>query len=94
MDQYGGDMDAFLADLGDATKVTAVISENFNSVELLGLRELMVERDIRKINEYEREWLASHAGPQIPKFSAAGWRQRLEDLTAGKRDRFYDKPTY
>jgi len=92
--QYDGDLDAFLSDLGDATNVTAVISENFNSVELLGLRELMVKRDIRKIREYERKWLASHEEPRIPKFSAAGWRQRLEDLISGKRDGFYDKPTY
>jgi len=94
MEQYDGDLDAFLADLGDATKVTAVISENFNSVELLGLRELMVERDMRKLREYERKWLSTHDEPRIPKFSSSGWRQRLEDLTAGKRDRFYDQPTY
>jgi radical SAM superfamily enzyme YgiQ (UPF0313 family) len=93
-EQYDGDLEAFLIDLGDATKVTAVISENFTSVELLGLRELMVERDIRKIKEYEQIWMASHDAPRIPKFSSAGWRKRVEELTAGKRDSFFDRPSY
>lgn len=51
--QYGGDLEAFLLDLGDATKITAVISKEFNTVELLGLRELMVKHDLRRIGEYE-----------------------------------------
>ena len=52
--QYGGDLEAYLLDLGDATKITAVISENFNAVELLGLREAMVNFDYKHIREYER----------------------------------------
>ncbi len=56
LEQYGGNLEAFLLDLGDATKLTAVISKNFNAVELLGLRELMVNRDLRRINEYEKIW--------------------------------------
>ena len=68
LEQYGGDMEAFLLDLGDATKVTAVISENFNAVELLGLRELMVNRDLKRINEYEEMWRRSHGEPVIPDF--------------------------
>ena len=36
--------------------MTAVISENFNAVELYGLRELMMRLDYRRIAEYEREW--------------------------------------
>jgi anaerobic magnesium-protoporphyrin IX monomethyl ester cyclase len=54
LDQYGGDLEAYLLDLGDATKITAVISENFNAVELLGLREAMVNFDYKHIREYER----------------------------------------
>jgi anaerobic magnesium-protoporphyrin IX monomethyl ester cyclase len=53
LEQYGGNLEDYLLDLGDATKITAVISKNFNAVELLGLRELMVSRDIRRIKEYE-----------------------------------------
>jgi radical SAM superfamily enzyme YgiQ (UPF0313 family) len=58
--QYGGDLEAFLLDLGDATRVTAVISKKFNAVELYGLRELMVLRDLRRIDEYEAEWNRLH----------------------------------
>jgi radical SAM superfamily enzyme YgiQ (UPF0313 family) len=54
LEQYGGDLEAFLLDLGDATKVTAVIATNFNAVELYGLRELMVNRDYKRLEEYER----------------------------------------
>ncbi|MEE2754763.1 MAG: B12-binding domain-containing radical SAM protein, partial [Candidatus Latescibacterota bacterium] len=54
--QYGGDLEAFLLDLGDATKVTAVISEKFNAVELYGLRELMVNRDFRSLDAYEAQY--------------------------------------
>lgn len=68
LEQYDGDLEAFLLDLGDATKITAVISENFNAVELLGLRELMVKRDLKRINEYERIWKGIHGEPVIPDF--------------------------
>jgi radical SAM superfamily enzyme YgiQ (UPF0313 family) len=68
LEQYGGDLEAFLLDLGDATSVTAVISENFNAVELIGLRELMVRRDLKRINEYEKVWKAQHGEPVLPDF--------------------------
>jgi radical SAM superfamily enzyme YgiQ (UPF0313 family) len=58
--QYGGDLEAFVLDLGDATRVTAVISKKFNAVELYGLRELMVLRDLKRIDEYEAEWNRLH----------------------------------
>ena len=53
LEQYDGNLEEFLLDLGDATKITAVISKNFNAVELLGLRELMVNRDVKRIEEYK-----------------------------------------
>ncbi len=62
LEQYKGDLDRFLRDLGDATKVTAIISENFNAVELYGLRELMIQGDYERIAEYEREWRQSRPG--------------------------------
>ena len=60
LEQYDGDLDRFLLSLGDATEVTAVISENFNAVELYGLRELMVRFDYKRITEYEHEWQIQH----------------------------------
>ena len=55
-------------EVGDATKITAVIAENFNAVELLGLRELMLNRDMKRIDEYEKTWRAQHGEPVIPDF--------------------------
>jgi radical SAM superfamily enzyme YgiQ (UPF0313 family) len=49
--QYGGDLESFLLDVGDATRVTATLGK-FNKVELYGLRELMVQRDVRGIKAY------------------------------------------
>jgi radical SAM superfamily enzyme YgiQ (UPF0313 family) len=60
LEQYGGDLEAFILDLGDATRVTAVICKKFNAVELYGLRELMVLRDLRHIAEYETDWNKRH----------------------------------
>jgi len=68
LEQYHGDLEAFLLDLGDATKITAVISENFNAVELLGLRELMLNHDLKHLDEYERVWRQRHGEPFIPNF--------------------------
>ncbi len=58
--QYGGDLEKFLLELGDATNVTAVISENFNALELYGLRELMIRFDYDRLASYEREWKLHH----------------------------------
>lgn len=61
--QYGGDLEKFVLDLGDATKITGVISQNFNAVELLGLREMMLMKDKKRIDEYEQIWRANHRIP-------------------------------
>jgi anaerobic magnesium-protoporphyrin IX monomethyl ester cyclase len=61
--QYGGDLEAFILDLGDASRISAVISHNFNAVELLGLRELMLKGDRKKIDEYEKLWRRHHGIP-------------------------------
>jgi hypothetical protein len=80
LEQYGGDLEAFILDLGDASKISAVISHNFNAVELIGLRDLMLNFDTRKIDEYEKEWRRTHRVPAgapstlytEPKIAAAG----------------------
>ena len=56
LEQYDGDLEAFLLDLGDATTLTATISHNFNGVELLGLRELLALGDRRKIEQHRAIW--------------------------------------
>ena len=60
LEQYDGNLEKYILDLGDATRVTAVISHNFNAVELLGLRELMVNFDYKHIREYEKYWRVAH----------------------------------
>ncbi|HYB97252.1 MAG TPA: radical SAM protein [Vicinamibacterales bacterium] len=60
LEQYDGDLDRFLLDLGDATRVTARICHNFDAVELYGLRELMVNFDYKRIAEYEAKWRLIH----------------------------------
>jgi hypothetical protein len=57
IEQYDGDLERFLLDLGDATKVTGVICHNFDAVELYGLRELMMNFDYKRIHEYEIKWM-------------------------------------
>jgi radical SAM superfamily enzyme YgiQ (UPF0313 family) len=62
-EQYNGDLEAFLLDVGDASSISAVISANFNAVELLGLRELMLKMDYGKLNAYEKIWRKNHNIP-------------------------------
>ena len=57
------DLEAFILDLGDASRVSAVISKNFNAVELIGLREMMMHRQYDKIDQYEQEWRRKHKIP-------------------------------
>jgi anaerobic magnesium-protoporphyrin IX monomethyl ester cyclase len=58
--QYEGDLEKYVLDLGDATRITALISHNFNAAELLGLRELMMAFDYKRIREYEAYWRRNH----------------------------------
>lgn len=62
--QYDGNLESYILDLGDATKMTAVISHNFNAVELLGLRDLMMDFDYKRIAEYEVYWRKAHSIPE------------------------------
>lgn len=73
--QYDGDLEAFIVDLGDASQISAIISHNFNAVELVGLREMMLNRDFRRIDEYERLWRRHHgvaAGAPSTLYPGAG----------------------
>lgn len=76
LEQYDGDLERFLLDLGDATDITAVISESFNSLELYGLRELMVRFDYKRIQEFEREWRKIHPDTDAVKLAEERERSR------------------
>ena len=58
------DLEAYIVDLGDASRISAVISKNFNAVELIGLREMMLHRQYDKIDPYEKEWTQKHKIPE------------------------------
>lgn len=75
-EQYDGDIEKFLLHLGDATQVTAVISEIFNALELYGLRELMIRFDYKRIAEYEGEWKKQHPDPDAIKRAEESERRR------------------
>lgn len=55
-EQYDGDLERYVADLGDATKITAVISHNFTGLELLGLQEIVAQRNLRILEQAEKHW--------------------------------------
>lgn len=59
-EQYDGDLEKFILEVGDASSISAVISQNFNAVELIGLRDMMVNGEHRLIDEYEKVWRRNH----------------------------------
>lgn len=56
IEQYNGNLESFVEDLGDASKITAVISEKFSGMQLLGLQQIIEKRDIRLLDQAERHW--------------------------------------
>jgi anaerobic magnesium-protoporphyrin IX monomethyl ester cyclase len=78
LEQHDGDLEKFMLAMGDATDVTAVISENFNAVELYGLRELMIRFDYDRLAEYEREW--KHRNPDANAIKKAEEREKYQQV--------------
>lgn len=56
IEQYNGNLEAFIEDLGDASKVTAIISHQFSGMDLLGLQEIVHQRDFRQLDLTEKHW--------------------------------------
>ena len=54
--QYDGDLEKYILDLGDATKITATISHRFSAMEILGLQERVAQRDLRLLDLSEKYW--------------------------------------
>lgn len=61
LEQYNGDLEKFIADLGDASQITAVISHKFSAMELLGLQQIVAHRDLRLLAQAEAAWNNSDA---------------------------------
>ena len=43
LQQYNGDLEQFILDLGDATKVTALLTDRFTPVEMIGIQNILAE---------------------------------------------------
>ncbi|BDX07754.1 B12-binding domain-containing radical SAM protein [Planctobacterium marinum] len=56
LEQYDGDLEAYLMDLGDASKITGVISHNFSPVQLLGLQEIVYQKNLRLLDVSEKHY--------------------------------------
>ena len=56
LEQYDGDLEAFVRDLGDASDVTAVLSHRFTAMELMGLQQIVHRRDFRLLDQAEEHW--------------------------------------
>ncbi len=56
LEQYNGDLEKFILDLGDASKISAVISHKFSAMELIGLQTIMHQRDLTLLAQAEKHW--------------------------------------
>lgn len=55
LEQYHGNLEAFIEDLGDASKITAVISHNFSPAQLLGLQQIVKDWNLRLLDLTEKQ---------------------------------------
>ena len=51
-----GEKDRSFMDLGDASKITAVISHEFSALQLLGLQQIVYLKDLRLLAQSEQHW--------------------------------------
>ncbi|MBI3771289.1 MAG: B12-binding domain-containing radical SAM protein [Gammaproteobacteria bacterium] len=56
IEQYDGNLERYIMDLGDATKITATICHKFSGMELLGLQEIVAKKDLRLLDLAEKHW--------------------------------------
>jgi len=56
IDQYDGNLEAFIEDLGDASKPTAVISHKFSPAHLIGLQDIVYKRSLRLLDLSKKQW--------------------------------------
>ncbi|GAA5132123.1 B12-binding domain-containing radical SAM protein [Thalassotalea piscium] len=72
LEQYNGDLEAYIMDLGDASKITATISQEFSPMQLLGLQQIVYLKDLRLLDLSEKHWapVQQHLAPVVePKAS-------------------------
>lgn len=72
--EWGGDLEAFLLSLDDATDMSVNISKHFNDVELLGLQQLMYTQDfvrLRRFAEAKGTPIVEPGAPAVAETAAA-----------------------
>ena len=68
IEQYGGDLEQYIKELGDASSITAVISHKFTAMDLMGLQEIVTQRNLRVLDQAEKHWGRENAEPvAVPK---------------------------
>ncbi len=65
IEQYEGDLEKYIAELGDASSISATISHHFTGVELIGLQEIIYKKDLRLLALAEKNWHRNRKQEQI-----------------------------
>jgi radical SAM superfamily enzyme YgiQ (UPF0313 family) len=79
IEQYNGDLEQYIKELGDASKITGIISHNFTGLELLGLQEIVAQRNLRLLEQAEKHWGRVGAQPvAVPRSSFNFRRKKIE----------------
>lgn len=78
-EQYSGDLEQYVKELGDASKITAIISHNFTGMELLGLQEIVAQRDLRLLAQAEKHWGRAGAQPVATPKESFNFRRKKID---------------
>lgn len=56
VEQYNGDLEQYIRELGDASRITGTISHNFSAMELLGLQQIVAQRNLRLLDLAEKSY--------------------------------------
>ncbi|MBP98391.1 B12-binding domain-containing radical SAM protein [Candidatus Poribacteria bacterium] len=64
IEQYDSDLEKYILDLGDATKITATISHRFSPMDLIGLQEIVARKDLRLLDLSEKNWIETRKSEQ------------------------------
>ena len=88
--QYEGSLEDYVKDLGDASKITGVISHNFSGLELLGLQEIVAKRDLRLLDQASKRWVKSKVeSVAVPQESTNFVRKKINGPVANEETSIY-----
>lgn len=92
--QYDGNLEQYIQELGDASKITAIICHNFTGLELLGLQEIVAQWNLRLLDQAERHWGRSEAkSVVVPQQSTNFKRKKIDGPLASGISPIYLKRT-